>query len=285
MTENPVLDEVLDALRTLTEDAASRGAVLYGASAKKQLTRIFPGFSERTLGFRKFIELLQIGAEQGWFALEIIDGHPRLRAANAKTDDLSPAVWLKPDLWSSFLTWESGERRWDRKRGRAIFIPTDDEGAPLWSKAPEDFVDIEPVSMGRHLEWMRQFAAEQRDDARVALESALDDETPGAFKRALANVRLQQDWNAYLRHKVGEHAASWATRNEVAFGSLVEVRAKARSGAPSRSRTDAPSVPATGKASPTAEDELRTRLHQVIDRMSLAELAAMSVPASYLIFH
>jgi len=278
-TATASLDDVFDVLAASALDASSRGAVLYGAQAKKQLTRAFPGFTERHYGFNKFVGLLQAGHEQGRFTLEIVDGHPRLTGAG----DVAPArrsstVWLKSDLWATLLTWDSGQRRWDRRRDRAIFIPTTEDGQPLWEASPEDFVDIEPVTMAEQLQWMDEFANAQPDSTAAALQAALADRVPGAFRRELTKLNLQQGWTTYLQQRVAEHATTWAANNGVALGSIVETRGKA----PAVPATPRPAPTTTSTAPATAEEELRARLHRVIDKMSLAELAALPVPAGHL---
>lgn len=276
----PSLDEIFEVLRVSAVEAGERGGALYGAQAKKHLLRVFPGFAERDYGFKKFVDLLRAGQDQGRFALEVVEGgHPRLTATTAGPEQLSPQVWLKPDLWSTMLTWDTGQRRWDRKHGRAIFLPTSETGVPLWEVSPADFVDIEPVTMEEHLGWMRTFANTQDKESAAALHNALQDPAAGAFKRELGKRRLQQAWTSYLRQRVADHAAAWAARNGVAVGSIVDVRARAAGPTPAvRPDPGKPTAPTTA-----AEDDLRARLHQIVDQMSLAELAALPIPAGYLI--
>lgn len=284
MTEShPTLTDVFAELADITSDAAAHDRVVYGAQAKKLLTRTHPGFTEREYGFKKFVELLQAGHDQGRFVLEVVDGHPRLRPAGAAPSPARAQLSrLKSDYWATALTWEPGVRYWDRRRGRALFLPTDDNGAPVWESSPQDFVALEPVTMQEQLHWMAQFADDQEEPARTALHAALADTAPGAFKRALGHLGLQGAWTTRLQQRVTEHALTWAQRNEIPAPALMEPRF--RSPRPGGPRAESPRPAPTPSRTAVAEAmDLRARLHQVIDQMSPAELASLSVPAAYLV--
>lgn len=285
MTEsNPTLSDVFAELADVASDAAVHDRVVYGAQAKKLLTRTYPGFNERDYGFRKFVELLQAGHDQGKFVLEMVAGHPRLRATGSAEPSpvRTPNSRLKNDVWATVLTWEHGVRYFDVKRARALFMPTDDNGAPAWQSAPDDFVALDPVTMQQQLQWMGQFADEQEEPARSALQAALADPVPGAFKRALGQLSLQSSWTTRLQQRVTEHTLMWALRNGIPASALMEPRPR-----PPRAEGPRPeaarSAPRPSPHSPGEATDLRARLHQVIDQMSPAELASLSVPAAYLV--
>lgn len=277
-TSTPTLNDIFDALQVAAETAAADGGTLYGAQAKKQLTRLFPDFTERLFGYKKFIELLRAGSDAGRFRLETVDGHPRITIAGPERPQIGPDQGrLKADLWSTLITWDTGKRYWDRRRRHAIFLPTDDDGTPLWESATGDFVEIDPISMQVHLGWMESFAASQSEPDREKLRAALKNPRAGAFKNALDELGLSVAWRALLQRRVMEHSAGWAARNKIPQTSILE----------KHDRTHAKVLTASkplAVASPSTEvEQLRFRLHQIINDMSLAELSALSIPAAYLL--
>ncbi|MDP9983608.1 hypothetical protein J2W14_003029 [Pseudarthrobacter oxydans] len=279
-TSTPTLDDIFDALQKAAEAAAASGGTLYGAQAKKQLTHQFPDFTERLFGFKKFIELLRAGNDAGRFRLEIIDGHPRItRPSMSPVGAQSGAVQgrLRADVWSTFITWDTGKRYWDRRRRRAIFIPTDDEGIPSWERSPSDFVEIDPISMQEQLGWMGSFAATQSEPVREKLQAALKDPRPGAFKDELDEHGLSGAWRALLQRRVMEHSAGWAERNEIPLTSIVEKRDRAHAKVLTTPKPESVTAPSTDV------EQLRSRLRQIISDMSLAELSALPIPAAYLL--
>lgn len=276
---SPTLTEVFDALEEASRAAAANGRVLHGPQAKKTLTTLFPDFSERGFGYKKFVELLRAGHDAGRFQLVTVNGHPHLvPAAMVVASRRREQGRLKADLWTTLVSWDTGLRYWDRKRRRAIFVPTDEHGLPLWASAPGDFVVVDPVPMQEQLEWMVDFANQQTTEAQAHLLVSLKDPAPGAFKRALGELSLTGAWRTRLRQRVTEHAADWAARHDLPATSILESDGRA----PSR---PAPhnSPPAASPAESTDLERLRSRLHRVVDQMNFGELSALQIPASYLL--
>lgn len=277
---SPNLSQVFDVLQDEALAAAARGRRLYGPQAKKALTTKFPDFSERSLGFRKFVDLLRAGNDAGRFQLLVEDGHPRI--VPAPTTSVRPRLEqgkLKPDLWTAMVTWGTGMRFWDRKRRRALYVPVDDAGDPLWKSSPGDFVEVDPIPMEVQLRWMAEFANDQSEVIQEALLMSLEDPTPGAFKRALTELNLGAAWRTRLRQRVTEHAVEWAAQNEIPAAFIVESEGRANRPVP---RPVEPKPSQVAGSVPEAE-KLRVKLHQVIDRMTAEELSEMKVPASYLL--
>ena len=220
---SPSLSDIFDALQEASRTAAAAGRVLYGPQAKKTLTTLYPDFSERAFGYKKFVELLRAGHDAGRFQLVTIDGHPHIvPAAAVPAKRPREQGRLKADLWTTVVSWDTGLRYWDRKRRRAIFVPTDEAGIPLWESAPSDFVPVDPVPMQQQLEWMVDFASGQTDAEQAVLLESLKDPASGAFKRALGELNLAGAWRTRLRQRVTEHAADWAARHDLAPTSILE---------------------------------------------------------------
>ena len=280
----PSLTDVYTALAAFAESAEERGVTLFAASAKPMLRDKYAGFSERAYGFSKFIDLLTAGAEGGFFAVELSGGHPCMRAvrgASAQPAEHPPSRRIRGDLWTAVVTWGNADRRWDIESKRAVVVPLDEEGHPAWESSPDRFRPIVPVSMDEQLEWMREFAAAQPADKQHVLFSSLADGAPGTFKRALGQTGLENAWTATLQDRVTSHVLAWASEHELAADSVFEDRKKATPSA----RRERSRLNASPEAAPPAREatDLRARLHKVIDQMSLAELAQLQVPASYLL--
>ena len=175
-----------------------------------------------------------------------------------------------------------GLRYWDRRNRRAIFVPTDDAGTPLWETSPDKFVEIDPVPMKQQLEWMVDFANDQNEKNQAVLLDALKDTTPGAFKRALSTIGLGSAWRTRLRLKVTEHATEWTARAKLPPTSILEVAYRTP---PARTSSTTANMTQSAEDVPNHSDteQLRARLHQIIDRMGLAELAQIQIPATYLL--
>lgn len=280
----PDLTGVFDVLQEAARSSAATGHVLYGPRAKRVLTLAYPDFSIRSFGYKKFIDLLRAGHDAGRFELVTVDGHPHIVPAAAVSEKRPVEQgWLRPDLWTTLVTWDNGLRYWDRRNRRAIFVPTDERGAPLWDVTPEKFVKIDPVPMQRQLEWMVDFANDQPEEKQHVLLESLRDGTPGAFKRALGAVGLGSAWRTRLREKVTEHATEWAAQAKLPPTAILDTTLRS-SAAHSPSSDGATASPVrTARSTESESERLRGRLHAVIDRMSTAELSQLQVPAAYLL--
>lgn len=274
----PTLFQVFDVIQNVSR--LREGRALYGPQAKKAVLESFPGFSERDFGYRKFVELLQAGNDAGRFRLSTEGGHPHIfPIPEEEATRIVSSARLRTDLWDTLVSWEDGMRFWDLKRKRAIFVPVDEGGAPLWETSPRNFVKIDAISMDEQIGWMREFANEQDDANRGSLLAALGDVTPGAFKRRLGELKLTAAWRTKLSQKVMEHAVDWATRSELSPISILE-KSKARPTHTSSAPADH-GLKVPNEMTPT--DQLRLQLHGVIERMTLGELSAIQIPAHYLL--
>lgn len=281
------ISAIFDTLARTARTRASEDRPYFGAQAKLELIRALGQFSESSYGYKKFIDLLKAGRDSGRFELELVGGHTRILPAGAAptATPVSSPGRIQHDLWTTIVSWDVGSRFWDRKRNRAIFVPTDAAGTPLWETEPDSFVRIDPIPMDTQLEWMDEFAREQNDEARDRLLEALAGSLAGAFKRALNEMGLAPAWRNRLRHRVTEHATSWALAHALAPSSILEQPAKRKVAVETPAQTPAAlptAAPSTSQV-PVGADALRARLHNIIDQMSPAELMALSIPAAYLL--
>ena len=282
------------------------------AGVKSAMLAQDAGFSERAFGFRQFILYLRAAEQRGlvWIAYDEL-GHPRIsdvpivdsppplvEQARVPATTHEPAVKIRSDLWFATIPWASNVLRlWDRASSRALVIPTDQSGRPLWETRSDRFVAIDPVPKETQLEWMREFARTQPPSQESDILEALSDSAaPGAFKRVLQKLTLEESWTQVLQARAAEHLQSWAEENTVPAARLFDKRPQ-RGGHPkvapaftptisaASSGADRPAADAVRASAPpeSYEDRLRSRMHLVIDRMSVAELSALNVPAAYLL--
>ena len=292
------LEAAYSALEAIVANSDAPEHRIYAATLKTQLMRELGTFSEKSLGFARFIQFLQSAAAAGRIQIARDDhGHPYVQAPGDPRDGGHVAIGvdgfrIKPDLWASFVDWEEPcARYWDTKSRRALTVPLAADGSPLWTTDAERFVEIPPVTKSTHLSWMRSFADETSDTATSgALLAALSQPaSAGAYKRVLQRHGLESEWTSFLRAKVASHATAWATTCGVSPHTFL-MRSRTAMTAPAQvtngGDTSAPRARVRARGDRTSESDaqlLRSRLHEVIDRMSLSELAALRVPASYLI--
>jgi hypothetical protein len=299
----PSIEQSFTIATELVTTALGNGIHPTAAGLKSQMLLTIEGFTERHYGYRKFLDYLRAAEAAGHLVIQMdpVSGHPRLSLpAQAPmvpvVSRFSPHRRLRSDLWATFVSWDRQSARiWDRSTHRAHLVPLDDEGNPLWQNDHERFVEIEPVTMETHLGWMRDFAGRQEDgDARAALEASLEsDPLSHSFKKALVDHDLNSAWATVLRTCVMNHALEWASAREVPISTLLDPRrtvitSKPSPAAPSTPGGDAMTAPPATAPAPAPltipeADALRVRLHAVVDRMSLAELAALQIPAGYLL--
>jgi hypothetical protein len=262
-----------------------------------------PTFSDRRLGFQKFLDFLREGERRGRFYIfPDDDQHPRISVEPPPSDladkTVKPAVSgtrLRADLWSTIVTWDhSSARYWDRTEKRAIMLPLDSAGQPLWVSEPARFARIEPVSFETQVDWMREFSMRQDEVARRdLLLSALEPGAKlGSFRTALQKLGLSSEWLSELQSRVLTHASNWARAVDLPQAVLYEGRrrrrtSKAESPVSSTAEEAGSALPAeaeTAQANDAMDgvQDLRARLHRAIDAMSARELADISVPVGYL---
>lgn len=306
----PTLLHSFEHLSDVVSRMTASGPVPTAAGVKTALIKIDPSFSEKVLGFEKFLAYLESAESQG-FVLVTRDGanHPRVtstRPSSLAGDEPKPAAAmqtsvtqiagrkLRSDVWLSAIDWSHQSRRlWDRTACRSFMFPTDSSGEPLWVTQTHRFVDVAPVTRSMQQEWMAVFAEERLDAVRDALLDALKPGAPrGSFKSALRRFHLVEAWSHRLQERVAEHLVGWANDNDIDPSRLFDRRLPVSVGPDSPQPGTNPAATAKYRVAPlsnitTASTDpalaLRSRLHAVIDSMSLTELAALSIPAAYLL--
>lgn len=313
MTDSSTLPVILqhsfEHLADVVGSMASTGPTPTAAGVKTALIKIDQGFSEKVFGFEKFLAYLESAEASGFIRLaRDAANHPRVfpvgptsptssAALDVTSSNLGEAIGrgrkLRPDVWLSAIDWAPHSRRmWDRKAYRSFMFPTDPSGRPLWETEPDRFVEVSAVTMTMQTDWMHEFAEQQGDTAREALLKALERGAPrGSFKNALRRSHLVDAWSERLQERVASHLLEWARENDIDGARLFDRRSLATTtqqlevseGAATPAKHRVEQVVSQEGMKQDSTSKLRARLHAIIDSMSLAELASVSVPAAYLL--
>jgi hypothetical protein len=200
--------------------------------------------------------------------------------------DANDARRIRADLWKAFIDWSPGlQRLFDREEGRAFTLPTlPSPNEPssqrarreVVARSPERFLGIEHIPFDDQLGWMHDFAGRQPPPIREQLQVALGSHKP--VRDFTAQVRqvpaLASAWNALRVQRVGEVIEKWAR------ASAVELEIW-QSPAPQPGASTYP--PSHRARSADDDDRLRSALHRAIDIMPPEELAAIRLPAGYVL--
>lgn len=200
------------------------------------------------------------------------------------TEDPSLAKF-RGEVWSAFVDWDTEYRRfWDRKSRRAFFVPAVKGWIPSASDADRTrFIEVAPITMDIQIDWMKRFARASDMHDAVALLRALDaDSPPGAFRRALETTGLLGAWRATLRSEVRAFVAGWASTHGVDMSELTEPQ-NARPKATPEPRAPKPNLKTTLSSPTSGNDDLRARVHRVVDVMSEDDLRELPLRGEHLL--
>jgi hypothetical protein len=280
-----------------------------GAALKPELQRRTGGFSESLIGYESFGAFLEAAAENGFVQLHRIPGgdiEVSLPGSEPTRSEIPLPIlnpeparsgYIRRDLWRCFLDWTPGWiRLYDPQNDKAVMFP--ENPSPFdnpehirlrtaWKSAPHSFVAISPISMEKQLAWMREFANTLEEPSRSALAKALGGGRPfAAFTQLVRETPgLARDWSSFRVVRVSELISQWL--NDHQLKASIEAppltAAPAERGTRTEIRRSSSFRAERLSGTQTTEDVVRTRLHQAIDRMTLADLLRLSVPAQYLI--
>lgn len=274
----PALDEARARellLRVVNKYYAERHSPLPGAFVKAQMLaeaqRDGAVFSERDLGFRRFIEFIRTVPE---VAIQCRSGSDILLAPATATELLaayaSPLPRLRRDFWRAFIEFpvQNTVRLYDPAEDK---ISHEDAGTQRLG------IVIEPVLRETQLQWRRTFAEEQPEAIREDLLAALQGAGTAVFnefaRRLRENPSVMRAWNRYLQKQITDHAAAWAAANDIPEG-----------------RWQAPShaiqfFRATGEAAPPKPQNIsqRAELYNFFDQLPIEDLLELRVPLEWVL--
>jgi hypothetical protein len=254
---------------------AERHSPLPGAFVKAQMLSEAKAsgneFSERALGFRKFIEFVKTVptvAIQGRSGSDVL-------LAPATAGELLAAYAgrlprLRRDFWRAFVEFPiSGVVR--------LYDPDEDKIIHVEAGAHRPGIEIEPVSREAQLEWRKTFAAEQPDSIRDSLLAAIN--APGTaifneFSRRLReNPAVMRVWNRYLQKQITDYVAAWGAKHGIA-----EDRWTAPSHVLQFFRADGEAV----SAKPQNVSQ-RGELYNFFDQLPIEDLLQLRVPLEWVL--
>ena len=206
-------------LHVFNRHFAERHSPLPGAFVKAQMLEEAQQngntFSERELGFRKFIDFIRTIPEVA--IQELLGSDILLAPANSTTllaAYTSPLPYLRRDFWRAFIEFpvENTVRLYDPKEDKVLHeqVGTLRQG-----------IEVEPVSREEQLQWRVSFSAEQPEAIRKELQTALEGQRAGnaifnEFSRRLReNPSVARAWNQYLQKQITNRVKAWASKNEV----------------------------------------------------------------------
>jgi hypothetical protein len=276
----------VELLRKLIGDLSRDGRSTRSASVKPALVALSAGaFDEKALGFSSFRAFLEHAAQLGSVRLVKAETGPDVDVVpNLDPESVGePDHRIRQDIWNAFVAWpDSTKRYWD-KNSQLVQIFRVDGDIPQ-----EGFVEIEPIKRATVQQWMEIFAANTQGVKGEALRAALADAKPfQAFVEAAGKQGLLHGWRQSHRSQVEAVIAKWLADNQLSidlYDMTVQPWAdSARSSAVSRSsrrkvvRAFEQEAVAPGQGVPDGDD-LRRRVHDLVDQMTTPELLSLSVP-------
>lgn len=290
--------KAFDALRSVVAEWRAQGKRTTTAGVKPALVRATDGqFNERDLGFASFraflvaaeeAEVIRLYRPERGHWLILLPGEEPTTLPMAESPESAVKGRLKPPIWSVFVEWgDDWVRLWDKRDGRAFWYPIGADGRPAWEGDPERFAPIQHASQQVQIEWMKEWAEGLPPAERDLVLPTVGSTIQGAFRNQLAHLGLLPAWREELRQRMVLFTSAWADANGVARSQLLDNRRPEPRGPAARGeKVASPSVgptPAKEDASRAVEGdpseaELRSRLRDAIDRMTVAELLELRLP-------
>jgi hypothetical protein len=258
--------EAFDALTTVVEQAREKRSSTYAASVKPRLKARLPSFDESALGYDSFRAFLTDAEQAGRIRLTFTRGGD---VEISLTNDPPREVRrIRPDLWAA-ATDEQGEGKYfyDARIDRVAARPRDGEQAGL--------VEIPSADSSTQSGWIEQFLSE-RQDTQPELAEKVRSVQAISEKLEILNVSaVAREWHAARLAAVLKLLTKWSSEQGLAVDLADGSRSRAETARNQRPTARRP----TRRGN--AEQLLRERLHQAVDRMPISELLRLPVPLEY----
>lgn len=253
---------------------SERHSPVPGALVKAQIiseaSKQGSSFSEKELGFTGFADFVRATPGIG---IQIRMGSDMLLAPSGAAETLSayarPLPLLRRDFWRAFIEFPvpNTVRLYDEVEDKILY-----EDAATQRKG----MLIEPVSRDTQIQWRRQFAEEQPDNIKGALEAALNGPNNSPFNDFARRLRespvVMKTWNRYLQKLITDKVVDWATANNIP-------RERWRGSAHSTSFGDA----LTETGSKPQSISQRAELYNVFDSLPIEDLLQLRVPLEWML--
>lgn len=277
----------MELLRRTVAGLERQGSSTFAAGVASRMRQADPTFEVQSHGFKSFKDFLQQASAEG-----VVRVFRRPGASDFTVASVDPRVqdevagvpvvgrYLRQDLWSAFTRIEAAPSWWRRDTGQLVGPMRDeprDEGP---------WIEVRPLTREELTTWMRSFVEALSDPERAAsLEKALAE--PTAVESFTSQVRAHQGtarkWGRFYRDHVLQHAVAWAEDSGVPLERLFRATATDRHVAATVPEERARDSSATSPGTTDYERRVRAAVASAVDRMPLAELLRLSIPAEYLI--
>lgn len=215
-----------------------------GARLKQRLNAEFAAkgwgtFEEKQYGYKRFIDFLSKGQEDilnveqgdktGDILVSLKANIPAdvLMASTATHARNEPQAVVRNDVWQAFSNPDQARRRFLNKKTFAIvhFLAEESGSAKAEVElAPEDFLEIKPVSAEAQVGWMNEFlaSAELSPTEKASLEAITKEPYSSSvnaiFTRALGTNSTS--WRTFRAEQIVGYVRSWCKQESIPFEKL-----------------------------------------------------------------
>lgn len=279
--------EAFDALVEASAELLREGRVARAAAVKSALQRRLGTFDEAKLGFPSFRAFLIAAQDAGRVQIRPAAVGPDVDVVPIGVELPTPPSSthtnrLRRDVWDAFTRWDDGFIRfWNRSQSRAFRIserPFEGEAVEVSAmrdayiaKDPQ-IVPIAHVSVEDIVGWARDFILSlPNDPSRVALLGALEQELPvHNFTQLVRRLGFGPRWHDWQAGRVRSLVEQWAADHAIEVDLSREPDALDRRADQTRS--------SRSTAGPSTDADLRRRVHELVDQMTVPELLNIAVP-------
>jgi hypothetical protein len=261
--------------RVVTKYYGERHSPLPGAFVKAQMLEEAKqggaDFSERELGFRRFIEFVRTVPE---VAIQGRSGSDFLLAPAAATDLLaayaSPLPRLRRDFWRAFIEFPvpNTVRFYDKTEDKIFYEE---------ARTQRRGIEVNPVSRDTQLQWRRTFSDEQPVALQKDLLAALEGDGATVFnefsRRLRENPPVMRAWNRYLQKQIVDHVSAWAAANNIPNERWL---------APAR-QIELFYPPGEATVSRTPSLSQRAELYNLFDQLPIEDLLELRIPLAWVL--
>jgi hypothetical protein len=261
--------------RVVNRHYTERHIPISGAFVKSQMLAEVQAdgskFSERELGYRKFVEFVRSVegiAIQGRAGSDILLAP--VTAGELLASYATPLPRLRRDFWRAFIEFPvQGVVR--------LYDPDEDKIIHVEAGTQRPGIEVDAIAQEVQIQWRRTFSQEQPETIRSSLLSILDAPGSGVFvafaRRLRENPSVARAWNHYLQRQITDQVALWAAKNRVP-----EERWLASSHSIQFFRADADVITARPQ-----NISQRAELYNFLDQLPIEDLLQLRVPLEWVL--
>lgn len=282
-------DSPMELLRSTVENLERQGSSTFAAGVASRMRQTDPAFDLKNYGFKSFKAFLERAAADGVVKVVRPPGASDLAVSSVggSATPLAESVpaagrYLRRDVWSA-LTRTGGPSLWWCRETGELVGPLNEEPANAGS-----WVELAPLPRDEVIGWMQDFVA-TLDDPERAMKLNHTLKTASGYESFTTQVRGHQGtarkWGRFYRDHVMRHAFTWADANSVPRENVLQPagRHPAASSPDTPSQSRSATIPASTTDAAHYERRVRAAVASAVERMPLADLLRLPIPAEYLI--